>query len=194
MLPLDETSNGPKLTYQGNAAAKDFHGRMFVQVPGYAKNLFVYGGLFETDADFRGFDCITYVGTACGGSNMHMAAQEDLANSLAASRVSITQTVKDKKTGQPVKDKKTGKDTTVTIQLENTDPANVKEFFAGPSTGYFLLWMESHIVLVVNGDVHEFKASAPSGYNCTPVAKWLEPYKKGKLTVRQLAIRPARAY
>jgi hypothetical protein len=48
-------------------------------------------------------------------------------------------------------------------------------------------------VLVANGEVHEFKASAPSGYACTPVLEWLEPYKTKKLTVRRLPKKPLHA-
>lgn len=184
MLPLDEATNGAKLTYQGNPEAKDFHGRMFVQVPGYDKYLFIYAGKFETQNEFRGFDCITYVGTACGASNMHMADSNDLAASLGATVVSVL---------HRSKDPKSGKETTATVSLEDADPSYVKEFFAGPSGGYFLMWSGGHIVLVADGTVHEFKASAPAGYTCTPVSKWLEPYKTKKLTVRRLPSKPARA-
>jgi hypothetical protein len=187
LLALDRLNNGPKLTYQGDATG--YHGRMFAQIPGYSKYLFIYhytisgGGQLETDQQYRGFDCTTYVGTTCAGSNMHMAASEDLANSLGASPVSITRVVKDKK----------GKETTQVIQLEKTEPANVKEFFAGSPRGYYLIFSNSHIVLVAEGVVHEF-AESKSGYDATEVTRWLKPYTNMKLTVRQLATRPARAF
>jgi hypothetical protein len=92
-----------------------------------------------------------------------------------------------------VKDPKTGKETAATVKLEQADPAHVKEFFAGPSAGYYLMWSGGHIVIVADGEVHEFKASAPSGYATTAVTKWLEPYKTKKLTVRKLPSKPARA-
>src|SRR5579864_6109777 len=63
MLPLDEVNNGPKLTYQGDPDADDFHGRMFAAVDGYDKCVFIYGGEPETNNANRGFDCITYAGT-----------------------------------------------------------------------------------------------------------------------------------
>jgi hypothetical protein len=69
----------------------------------------------------------------------------------------------------------------------------VKEYFAGASNGYFLMWSGGHVVIVANGEVHEFKASVPSGYCRTEVAKWLAPYKTKKLTVRQLPSNPVRA-
>lgn len=183
MLPLDRTSNGAELTYQGDPEAADFHGRMFVEVPGYDKCLFVYAGQFETRNDNRGFDCITYAGTTCGAANVHMADSADLAGSLGASAVSINKVSTDAK-GKPV---------TTKVTLDAADPADVREFFKGPSNGYYLMWSGGHIVLVANGTVHEFKASAPSGYTQTPVATWLEPYKSKKLTVRQLPAKPARA-
>lgn len=176
MLPLDEANNGPKLTYQGDPDAKDFHGRMFAQVAGYDKCVFVWAGNFETKNEFRGFDCITYVGTTCGGSNMHMADSNDLANSLGASKVELTR-----------------KATQVKVQLEQADPAEVKEFFSGTLTGYFLIFSAGHIVLVADGMVYEFKGSTPSGYTCSTVADWLKPYKTMKLTVRKLSNKPARA-
>lgn len=200
MLPLDEANNGPKLTYQGNADTNEFYGRMFAQVPGYDKNVFVYGGAFETDNNFRGFDCITYAGTTCGASNLHMADSLDLANSLGATSIDhVHQVIKDPRTGKEsidhthAKDPKTGKETGVTVQLEKADPACVKDFFATAPAGYFLMFSTGHIVVVANRDVHEFKASPPSGYRCTKVADWLEPYKTMKLTVRRLPNKPARA-
>ena len=184
MLPLDEVNNGPKLTYQGDPAANDFHGRMFAEVTGYDKNVFVWAGEFETNNDFRGFDCITYAGTTCGASNMHMAESEDLADSLDAAAVDLN---------HKAPDPKTGKETTTTVHLDKADPAYIKEFFKDTTTGYFLLYSTGHIVIVANGVVHEFKGSDPSGYKQTPVNTWLEPYKTLKLTVRRLPNKPARA-
>jgi hypothetical protein len=184
MLPLDQENNGAKLTYQGDPEAKDFHGRMFAEVPGFRKNLFVYGGMFETRNEFRGFDCITYAGTACGASTSHMAASADLAESLQSSPVTVTH----KKI-----DPKSGKQTTVNVQLEKADPSHVKAFFAAKPDGYFLMWSGGHIVIVANGWVHEFKHSAPSGYAQTNVTNWLEPYHTSKLTVRRLQEKPVRA-
>jgi hypothetical protein len=208
MLPLDEVNNGPKLTYQGDVSADQFWGRMFAQalVPGYDKNIFVYpansiGGKFENDNQFRGFDCITYVGTTCGASNFHMANSPDLASSLGATSIDHFHTVvQDAKTGKQAfdhshpKDLKTGKDMDTKVQLEKADPACVKNFFATAPAGYFIMFSSGHVVLVANGKVYEFKASEPSGYCCTEkVADWLDPYKTMKLTVRRLPKKPARA-
>lgn len=184
MLPLDETTNGEKLTYQGDPKAKVFRGRMFAQVAGYDKFVFIYAGLFETDPNFRGFDCITYAGTTCGALTSHMADSNDLATSLATTTIDHV---------RKITDPKTGKESSATVKLELADPAHVKEFFAGPSAGYYLMWSGGHIVIVADGEVHEFKASAPAGYNCKPVAQRLEPFETQKLTVRKLPGRPPRA-
>ncbi len=200
MLPLDEVNNGPKLSYQGDVSAKQFWGRMFAQVPGYNKCVFVYGGEFESDNSFRGFDCITYAGTTCGASNLHMAGSPDLAESLHATAIDhIHVVVKDPKGGKETlnhahaKDPKTGKEIGVTVQLEDADHACVKDFFAATPTGYFLLFSSGHIVIVANGEVHEF---TPPSYRCTKkVTEWLELsiHKAQKFTVRRLPQKPARA-
>jgi len=62
MLPLDETNNGPKLTYQGDSEQGPFYGRMFHKIVGFDGYFFKYGGQFETNNVHRGFDCITYAG------------------------------------------------------------------------------------------------------------------------------------
>lgn len=184
MLPLDELNNGPVLTYQGSPAAKEFHGRMFEKVPGFDNYVFTWAGKFETNTDHRGFDCITYVGTTCAAPNQHMASSPDLAAALGANAVTQTTSVKDPASGQL---------SNAEVTLDEAAPAVVKEFFASKPSGYFLMWSGGHIVLVANGFVHEFKPKAGSGYACTPVAQWLEPYKSVPLTVRRLPSRPARA-
>jgi hypothetical protein len=84
LVPLDEENNGKALSYIGG-----LQGRMFAKVEGYSKCLFVYyvgpnDGIPETKNEFRGFDCITYAGTACGGSNLHMHDSDDTAQGLGA--------------------------------------------------------------------------------------------------------------
>jgi hypothetical protein len=183
LVPLDEKNNGEALTYQGNSKAKDFHGRMFAEVEGYPKCLFVYGGIPETKINFRGFDCVTYVGTACGGSNLHMADSADLAQFLGATSCEVKRNTKDPKTG---------KDETTTVTLEEADPSDVKAFLTNKTPGNFLLWQEGHIVLIVSGKVHEF-AESKGGYYQSDVEDWLSDYKTMKLTVRRLPSPPARA-
>jgi hypothetical protein len=188
LVPLDEVNNGPKLTYQGDP--RPFHGRMFVEVPGYPKPLFVYGGLLETDLQYRGFDCITYVGTACGGSNLHMAESPDMASHLGASSVTASITTMDAKTKKPVVESKV---------LDYANPEDVRQFFSATSMGYFIMWKGdahpgTHVVLVVDGTVHEFnRKGAIDGYGKTEVLDWIDRNKEKKLTVRRLPTRPARS-
>lgn len=179
LLPLDQDHNGPRLTYQGDVAANEFHGRMFAKVPHFDKYLFVYAGQFETQQAFRGFDCITYAGTVCGASIFHMTEASDLASSLGATQVTCTLESKDGSTGKVSKR---------TVTLEKADPADVRAFFDGAeSVGNYLMWSGGHVVVVADGEVHEFKASDPSGYGRTEVGHWLAPYKATKLTVRRLS-------
>lgn len=181
MLPLDETNNGPKLLYEGNIETKDFHGRMFAQVLGYEKFVFIWNGQFETESANRGFDCITYAGTTCGASIHHMKESPDLCASLSTTPVEHS---------HKAKDPKTGKETLKKITLDNADVADLKDFFATGPTDYFLMYSGGHIVVVGNGNVYEF--NVPSGYYCTPAATWLSRQKK-KFTLRKLSGKPARA-
>ena len=186
LLPLDQTNNGERLTYQGNTESHppEFYGRMFEKVDGFNKYLFKYAGVFETDINKRGFDCITYAGTTCGASIFHMADAEDLANSLNATEVSFTKSVVDEKTKQTKQ---------VNVKLTNAEPADVKLFFADNKGGYFLLYSSGHVVIVANNTVYEFHSSQPSGYNKSPILDWLDPYKHQKLTLRKLPGKPALA-
>lgn len=179
MLALDETNNGAKLTYQGDSATGPFYGRMFHEFDGIDGYFFKYGGVLETDVARRGFDCITYAGTTCGASIFHMTESAGLCNHLGATTCTIDKVVPPAKT--PSK-----------VELENTDPQNVKDFFAANTTGYYLMFSGGHIVIVANGTVHEF-SYGKQGYATTDVQAWLEPYKTKKLTVRKLASKPALA-
>jgi hypothetical protein len=191
MVPLDQDNNGPKLTYQGHPLP--FHGRMFVEVPGYPKPLFWWDDRFETDIGYRGFDCITYVGTACGGSNFHMKTNPDLAAHLGATAVtaSITTT-----------DPKSKKATTESKVLDYAKPDEVRQFFSAAPTACYVIWRGdaapgTHVVLVVDGVVHEFNRKEKdgiNGYGKTPILQWIDNNTDKKLTVRQLPARPARSF
>jgi len=180
LLPLDEVNNGAKLTYQGNATAKppSFWGRMFHQVAGYEGYFFKYGGMLETDAAKRGFDCITYAGTVCGAPTTRMAASSDLVAAMGATACTVV--TQDGAAGE-----------TVTTTLDSAQPKYVKEFFKTNTTGSYLMYSGGHIVVVVDGVVHEF-SSSKQGYAATAVATWLEP-QVDRLTVRKLANKPALA-
>ena len=192
MLPLDLTGNGSKLTYQGDPDRNGFSGRLLHKIEGFDGYFFKYAGKFETSASRRGFDCITYVGTTSGAPDDAMTASPQLADAMNAKRCSIERLVsQDSPTGQtpPTAAPRTKK---VTLELEQTDPQNVKDFFASKPTGYYLMWSGGHIVIVADGSVYEFAASR-KGYVATPVSSWLEPYRTKRLTVRELPSKPALA-
>jgi hypothetical protein len=108
-----------------------------------------------------------------------MADAADLASSLNSTKCYLEKVVPPAKTPSR-------------IELEETDPQNVKDFFADRTTGYFLLFSKGHVVVVADGTVHEF-ALSKNGYDATAVLDWLKPYNKMKLTVRQLSSKPAMA-
>lgn len=191
MLPLDETNNGPKLTYQGNSDTKEFWGRMFHKIEGFDGYFFKYAGRLETDKAKRGFDCITYAGTTCGAPTNKMAASADLAAALGTTACTVTmdEEVPPPK-GSPKGTAPTKK--SVTVTLDAALPKYVKEFFRTNTTGYFLMYSGGHIVIVADGTVHEF-SSSKGGYVTTAVQTWLEPYQEKRLTVRKLPGKPALA-
>lgn len=184
MLPLDEVNNGDKLTYQGDSAKGPFYGRMFHEIDGVDGYFFKYAGLFETNKSRRGFDCITYVGTTCGGSTSHMADTADMVGQLGAKTCTLEKPAAPGAKGKAASPTKS--------DLEATDPQNVKDFFVGKTTGYYVMWSGGHVVLVVDGSVHEF-AFSKQGYASTDVATWLSPYQHEKLSVRELKSKPALA-
>jgi len=89
MLPLDETNNGPKLTYQGDSEQGPFYGRMFHKIVGFDGYFFKYAGQFETDTSHRGFDCITYAGTTCGAPVTSMGVTADMAAAVNATKCTL---------------------------------------------------------------------------------------------------------
>jgi hypothetical protein len=200
MLPLDQTNNGPTLTYQGDSATGPFYGRMFHKIEGFEGYFFKYAGNFETSNDHRGFDCITYAGTTCGAPVTSMAAAADLGAALGASKCTLEKPApppappKGPPTaamGAPAVASTAAAATpgAAKIELESTAPQNIKDYLAKDSTGYYLLWSGGHVVIVADGSVHEF-AYSKKGYATTPVETWLEPYKNTKLTLRKLPGKP----
>jgi hypothetical protein len=182
LLRLDEAGNGPALTYQGDPSADQFWGRWLVKVDGYDKYLFGYRfdpangkSRLETDASKRGFDCTTYAGSVCvpGLDPRHMNSSVAVANAAGATACSVI-------------DPETNKQ----VALEGVKPKLVKEFFKANKTGYYLLWSSGHIVIVANGEVHEFSGSAGGYRSASSVTAWLEPYDSTLLTVRKLGSKP----
>jgi hypothetical protein len=201
MLPLDEGGNGPKLSYQGDSAKGPFYGRMFHKVDGIDGYFFKWAGQFETNNSRRGFDCITYAGTSCGAPITSMAVTADLASALGAAKCTLEKPAPPPPAPKGVPSGAAAvvataaaapAPSTIKIELENTEPQNVKDFLAKDSSGYYLLWRGGHVVIVAGGTVHEF-SFGKKGYATTPVATWLEPYKNTKLTLRKLSAKPALA-
>lgn len=175
-LPLVQPTQIPKMPWIADGR---FFYKKFDGVDGY---FFMYNHQLETDNANRGFNCTTYVGTTCGLLNPHRemsGASDELAKALGATKCTL------EKPGP-------APGATVKIELENTDPQNVKDFFLKNSGGYYLLWQKDHVVIAANGTVHEF-SQENKGYLPTPVATWLKPYKTEKLTLRKLPGKPALA-
>jgi hypothetical protein len=118
-------------------------GRLLTKPIG-GKRFFKYGGLFETESDKRGFDCTTYIGSLYELSS-GMASTSQLAQSIQAS----------------------------TSILVEVSISAIRAYFDIPANvpGRYLLWHDSHVVLVENGVVKEFAQSA-GGFASTPVAQW----------------------
>lgn len=178
LLPLDRANNGPELIYQKDE--NGYCGRMLTQIAGLDELFFIYGGQLETENAHRGFDCTTYAGTVCGVPTTSMGTGQAVADASGAATCTLEKT----EAGPPPK--------TVKIDLEQTDPQNVKDFFAKNTTGYYVMWQAGHVVMVANGTVYEFAESVP-GYRESPVLDWLKKYKTVKLSVRKLSGKPPRA-
>ncbi len=189
LLPLDDENNGDQLTYQGDAVAKTYNGRWLQKAEGFDGLFFAYffdpatgDSNFETDSTKRGFDCITYAGTACGVPPMHIGATSSLLAYLQPTKCLCDKQVPATKPGQPP--------TTTKVELESADAKDIANFFKVNNSGYYLMWSSEHVVLVADGFVHEFSASK-KGYRWASTDDWLD--KRGKLSVRKLTTKPARA-
>jgi hypothetical protein len=160
------------LLYLGVVRGKDdseFYGRMFKQIPGFEKYLFTFGGCLELENSKRGFDCITFAGTACGAPHKTMGGRgADLALALGAKEVVFEKT-----------------------RLIDVAAKTIGEYLARNGTGYYLLYGGGHVTLVVNSQVYEFKPGRPSnrGFTMTPAAQWVLEHK-GAWTLKQLPAKP----
>jgi hypothetical protein len=122
------------------------------------KYFFIFGGMFETDTNRRGFDCTTYVGAAGG--------LEDGKGQGG--------------TGETVAVALGGK----SCEMEHKHPHDIERFFADHSTGTYVMWSHGHVVFVKQGFVHEFtdRVSRNNGYQKTKVGHWLTLGKHHKQT------------
>jgi len=166
----------PKMIYAGTGAAP-FVGRYFQKIGD--RHYFTYGGRLETDNAFRGFDCITYVGSAYGisAASGNMTSSANLATAMGASPVNWTQPVPvpapapgqspGSSPGQPP-----APATPLAITGGIGTGTAIKAFFQDPArTGSYLIWTGGHIRVIVNKTVHEWSPpSDKNGYEAGPVA------------------------
>jgi hypothetical protein len=142
---LGRGDSGPALKYTGTPP-KYPDGRVLFMPPIDGCYYFAYGGRFETDDSKRGFNCITYVG-AVFGVDVNSGAMSGYGTQLV---------------------NHCGWEN---CGCENKTLPEVKAFFAATPTGTYFLWSEHHIVVVVNGSVHEFRERL-GRYNVQPVSQW----------------------
>ncbi|MGC1503384.1 MAG: peptidoglycan-binding domain-containing protein [Sulfitobacter sp.] len=122
------------LKYTGNG-----HGRLlsYTKINGWY--FFKHGGKFERDPAMRGFDCITYVGTANKVSSGMDGRGDKLANKLGASQ----------------------------IAMEDKTKAEIVTFFEGDGkVGKYIGWWSTHCFTILNGTVHEWSQGG-GGYRTT---------------------------
>jgi hypothetical protein len=155
------TING--LRYTGNPDGSG--GAAFLSSPIKDKYYFVYGGIFETDPQRRGFDCTTFVGSACGlpDGKGQGGDGSTVAEALGAESCS----------------------------MEHKHAAAILKFFEDHDTGSYIMWSHGHVVMVKDGAVHEFtdRVSFDNGYQMTDtVAAWLAfaGHKTRTYSVRKL--------
>jgi len=132
---------GPRLRYTGNGS-----GRMLYMPAIDNCYYFAWGGRFETSDSMRGYDCTTYVGAVFGvdpATGAMSGYGTQLANHLNASQ----------------------------CNLENKTCEQIRKFFSDRGHGTYLMWSDSHVMIVQHGVVHEF-SQGKSGYVATPVATW----------------------
>lgn len=144
---LGKGDSGPPLRYTGTPPHYP-DGRV-LHVPAIdGCYYFAYANRFETNNAMRGFNCITYAGAVFGvdarASSKPMSAYgTQLANHCQC----------------------------VPCNLENKTIPEVREFFAKNPRGTYLMWSAHHIVVLVNGIVHEFR-ELRHGYNVQPISQW----------------------
>jgi hypothetical protein len=132
---------GPKLRYTGNGTGRMLH---MPAIDGCY--YFAWAGKFETSELMRGYDCTTYVGAIFGVDSATGAMGgygTHLANHLGASL----------------------------CNLENKTGDDIRKYFSENTRGTFLMWSDSHVVVVHNTVVHEFSQSK-CGYVATPISSW----------------------
>ncbi|MBY6055824.1 hypothetical protein [Leisingera daeponensis] len=131
-VSLDGIGKDTGMTYTGNGK-----GRYLYTAPINGWYFLKYGPDFERDPKMRGFDCITFVGSAMKTMRGMSGRGDGLADHLGASKVGMEGVSKDK----------------------------VVEFFGKDGkTGTYIAWWSTHCIAVKNGTVYEFSQSK-KGFN-----------------------------
>ena len=127
------------MIYTGNGK-----GRYLYTTPINGWYFLKYGPNFERDPKMRGFDCITYVGSARKTMAGMSGRGDGLASHLGAKKVN----------------------------MEGVSKEDIVEFFKGDGkSGTYIAWWKTHCIAVVNGVVHEFSQSK-GGFNSKAAASY----------------------
>jgi Putative peptidoglycan binding domain len=195
---LGAGDDGPKLKYIGSGEAP-FIGRYFYSKKIGGKCYWKYASELVTEQQYRGFDCITFVGSVylkdATTANNPYASSANMASALGATALvwkspelieaerkeaAKAEAEKKKEAAMTEAQKKDAAQKKKKFAEENQiqdgegKGAAVKKYFAQLSgnTGTYLLWKGSHITLVINKRVHEFGHSK-GGYSVTDVSNWV---------------------
>jgi hypothetical protein len=137
---------------------------------------FLHGGRFETDPEKRGLDCITFARSVLGVPD-HLAGPSQHSDKLAAY----------------LRDVHCAED----CGLEKGDYASLAKFAENRSAGRYMIWTDSHVVILEMGVIYEFTPKSGLSMDdedempdylartresrkgfATPAAEWLEQQKK----------------
>lgn len=151
---IGKAAGGSPLKYTGLTS-----GRVLRPAAINGKYFFAHRGKFETSDSMRGFNCITYVG-AVFGTDVQTGAMgsygTQLVNHLGG----------------------------VACGMECKKGDEIKTWFQTHMSGTFFMWSENHIVLVVNGKVHEFtNRGSIDGYAVTDIQSY--PFSSKPYWVRR---------
>ncbi len=152
-LQPDRIGAEPGLVYSGVLDGRFFH---FPAIGG--NYYFSYGGKLENDDARRGLNCITYVGAVYGvpaSTGALSGYGTQLADYLGASK----------------------------CDMEGKKEADIKKFFAEHTTGNYIMWKSTHVVLVSDGTVYEFSEGV-GGFRSMSVDQW--PFGKSTFWIRKV--------
>lgn len=145
---LGEQDDGPPLVYSGI-----LDGRMLYPKPLKSSYFYIYADEFETKDAKRGLNCITYCGAVFG------VDPKDPVGSMTGDGGHLADVLH-----------------ATDCDMEKKKPEDIKKFFKDHERGTYIMWRpgsgaQGHVVLVVNGRVHEYNIHT-NGYNTDTVAGW----------------------